>query len=191
MPTLIINDEPVTPTVMTANYTTSPYRYMQAIRAFPDGLKIITGNPTGTAGEINGHRVWFWECGDTQIAAGNATTAPTCASVLTLYMGFPDCWDGVNLDSADHRSHMRYSSWPAPTYKPPYVCPPSHPFVMPQLTLRYRYPTQGGPTTRLSSGAINTAHADFFNAWREGAMAPLVTDCLNVDKYCGGGDKPA
>lgn len=28
---------------------------------------------------------------------------------LELHVTFPDCWDGVRLDSPDHRSHMAYS----------------------------------------------------------------------------------
>ncbi|MEV4118547.1 DUF1996 domain-containing protein [Micromonospora sp. NPDC049645] len=24
------------------------------------------------------------------------------------YLDFPQCWDGVNLDSANHQSHMAY-----------------------------------------------------------------------------------
>ncbi len=28
---------------------------------------------------------------------------------LALHVQFPNCWDGVNLDSPDHQSHMAYS----------------------------------------------------------------------------------
>lgn len=187
VPTLIVNDQPVTASDMTANYVTGSSRYQQAIRAFPDGLKMLTGAAVGNPGEIQGRRVWYFECGDTQLAPPMNGGAPTCTSKFVLYMDFPDCWDGVNLDSANHRSHMAYSTRPQGQA---WICPPSHPWVMPKLELRYRFNTQAGPTTRFSSGPMSTAHADFFNGWREGVMPMLVANCLNVDRYCGGGDQP-
>ena len=33
----------------------------------------------------------------------------TSCDELELSMLMPSCWDGVNLDSADHRSHMAYT----------------------------------------------------------------------------------
>lgn len=37
---------------------------------------------------------------------------------------FPSCWDGVNLDSEDHKSHMSYPVGGAPDSGD---CPSSHP----------------------------------------------------------------
>ena len=38
-------------------------------------------------------------------------TRPDCPEGMHLVqrIHFPDCWDGHNLDSADHRSHMAYA----------------------------------------------------------------------------------
>ena len=104
-------------------------------------------------------------------------------------MKFPDCWDGIHLESLDHKSHMAYSRRPN-RLRTRRVCPSTHPRVMPQITMEVRYPTSGGPLTRLASGAMNTAHGDFMNAWKQQQLERLVRRCLNADRYCGGQDTP-
>jgi hypothetical protein len=42
------------------------------------------------------------------------------------------CWDGKNLDSPDHQSHM-YSTTKVGTFVEAGPCPASHPVRMPQL----------------------------------------------------------
>ena len=67
---------------------------------------------------------------------------------------------------------------------------PEHSLVLvPQLQLTLHYTTRGGPTTRLASGKIDTAHADFMNGWDTDKLAALVKHCMNADKYCGGTDR--
>jgi hypothetical protein len=126
-----------------------------------------------------------------RIVRQSNVAVPTCpaGTVLEVQIRFPDCWDGVNVDSADHQSHMAYPSWSRSEGFN--VCPRSHPVPVPRLGLLVRYPTTGGPGVRLASGLGYTAHADFFNAWDEEVFAKLVRDCLNADAYCGRGSRPA
>jgi hypothetical protein len=44
-----------------------------------------------------------------------------------------DCWDGVNSDSSDHRSHVAYGNGPE--------CPSTHPKRIPQITFETIYYT--------------------------------------------------
>jgi hypothetical protein len=57
---------------------------------------------------------------------GNATTGGfvnhTCLGGLQIRVRFPCCWDGKNLDSPDHKSHMAY-----PSMMDNGVCDPDHP----------------------------------------------------------------
>lgn len=46
----------------------------------------------------------------------------TCLGGLQTRVRFPSCWDGENIDSADHRSHVAYPSMVDNGY-----CGPSHP----------------------------------------------------------------
>ena len=93
-------------------------------------------------------------------------------------MSFPECWDGQNLDSSDHHSHMAYDVEG--------VCPASHPVALPEIELILRYPEIKG-SVALSSGGVYSAHADFVNTWDQIRLEGLVTDCLNGLRFCGGG----
>jgi Domain of unknown function (DUF1996) len=167
------------------------------IQPFPRGLRMIAGNSNGGPSRVGKHLVYKWLCsGGTTVTPATVTAAPTCSEKrLELTLEFPDCWDGHNLDSADHKSHMAYSQ--KPVGSDVFECPSSHPVQVPQLRFLIKYLSHGGPEFRLSSGDISTAHGDFINAWwfddsrGVDTQAQLVRDCLNVDQYCGGGWEPA
>ena len=93
-------------------------------------------------------------------------------TTLELHVDFPDCWDGVHLDSPDHHSHMAYSTH--------FVCPRSHPVKVPLIRLAIRYPIRSGIGVELASGGQLTGHADFFNAWNQRALERLVDACFHV-----------
>jgi hypothetical protein len=65
------------------------------------------------------------------------------------------------------------------------ACPSTHPVAVPAITQIYRYPTRGGEGFTLASGGQFSAHADFLNAWRPGALRRLVDECLNALVHCG------
>lgn len=93
-------------------------------------------------------------------------------------MTFPDCWDGENVDSDDHKSHMAHSG--------PDGCPDDHPVAVPELEFVVEYPFWGDPSgLRLASGETFTAHADFFNAWDEEKLAGEIRLCIHADVVCG------
>lgn len=73
----------------------------------------------------------------------------------------PDCWNGVNLDSADHHSHLAYSGTDASVTG---ACPASHPVKIPQVTV--------------------TAYFDFID------RADLQTWYLSSDRFGGKTDLP-
>ena len=150
------------------------------VSPFPNNLRVIAGDATATSPQ--GMRVTFWSCG---LASGmdRSETVPTCpdtrGSFLRLHIRFPECWNGRQLDSADHKSHMAYATRAG--------CPSTHPVEVPQITQIYRYPTRGGEGFSLASGGQYSAHADFVNAWKPGALRKLVDDCLNALVHCGRG----
>jgi hypothetical protein len=113
-----------------------------------------------------------------------STEVPACPDThgqsLRLHVNFPSCWDGKHLDSATHQSHVAYPTRGA--------CPASHPIALPAISLIYRYPITGGSGVTLSSGGRYSAHADFFNAWRQGTLTSLVNRCLNALRHCAKGN---
>jgi Domain of unknown function (DUF1996) len=177
MPTLLQNGQPVEPLGATIYYRR---RTLDPVRAFPPGLKMIAGDAKATAPQDR--RVTFWNCGASTGMPPSATV-PTCPdgrmSGLRLHITFPSCWNGTQRDSADHQSHMAYPMRGR--------CPVTHPVAVPAISLIYRYPVAGGPGVSLASGSPYSAHADFFNAWRQPALSALVDGCLNALRHCGRG----
>lgn len=151
------------------------------VQPFPLGLRMIIGNARATSPTENPQlgRDIIFKCGP-----GSTTDLPApptqCSSgILVMSLRFPNCWDGRNLDSADHKSHMAY---PAGSR-----CPASHPVVLPRIESFFRYNVGTGPigTITLASGPYYTAHQDFFNAWDPAVLQRLVTSCMNAMRDCG------
>jgi hypothetical protein len=177
MPTLLQGTTQVLPMGATIYYRRAT---LAEVHAFPNGLRMIAGSSMAT--EPQDRRITYWNCG---VAGGvpPSSSVPTCpetaGAYLRLHVRFPSCWDGHNLDSADHKAHMAYALRRE--------CPSSHPVAVPSIELIYRYPTRGGEGFSLSSGGEFSAHADFFNAWNPGQLKKLVDGCLNALVHCGQG----
>ncbi|MFB9359476.1 DUF1996 domain-containing protein, partial [Actinoplanes nipponensis] len=165
IPTFYNNNVPVEPTTGIFYYLGEGVSdaLIAQTRPLPFGLRIVAGNAKATGPDDN--TISRWSClhaGD----AGSSHDFVTCpaGSMLESYLDFPHCWDGVNLDSPDHKSHMAYPVGNA--------CPASHPVVVPKLRQVMRYPVNGSTAGfRLASGPGYTMHGDFFNAWPVDEMA--------------------
>jgi Domain of unknown function (DUF1996) len=190
VPTLFQNRREVRPSKAQLYYVVRGYDRM---RAFPAGLRIIAGDAHAT--DVQSRNVTYWTCGGRAAHMRPMTRVPArCGEVLghglmvgrdgktrrvtwrtktflELHVIFPDCWDGANLDSPDHHSHMAYSR--------NYRCPGSHPVKVPRLRMMVRYPTNRGAGVELASGGQLTAHADFYNAWNQRFLERLVASCFN------------
>jgi hypothetical protein len=174
MPTLMLNGQMVAPSGATIYYRR---KTLAPVRAFPAGFKMIAGDRHATSPQ--GLKLTFWNCGASSTVPAS-TEVPTCPNAagqgLRLHVNFPNCWDGQHLDSADHQSHMAYAVRGS--------CPANHPVALPAISVIFRYPITGGAGVTLSSGGQYSAHADFFNAWRQGALRSLVNGCLNALRHC-------
>ena len=80
----------------------------------------------------------------------------------------PDCWDGKNLDSLDHRSHVAYAGYGDWGY---YKCPTTHPYVIPAFSMGVWFTQADGEVYSFVSDSMDTStghkrgdtfHADFF-----------------------------
>lgn len=176
-PTVLVDGRPIEPRAATIYYRR---RTTDGVKAFPPGFRMISGDAKATSPQSL--RVTFWNCG---ALAGipPSSTVPACpdrrATSLRLHVNFPSCWNGRNLDSGDHQSHMAFPIRGS--------CPATHPVAVPAISLILRYRIAGGAGVALASGGEYSAHADFFNAWRQPALASLVDGCLNALRHCGRG----
>ena len=175
MPTLLVDGNGVAPTEATIYYRR---RTLSTVTAPPSGLKMIAGDAKATAPQ--GREITFWNCGQAVNLPASATPQECPAvrgSALRLHVTFPSCWNGVSLDSPNHKQHLAYPMRGR--------CPAGYDVAIPQISLIYRFPVTGSHTFALASGSVYSAHADFFNAWNEDALTRLVDSCLNALRHCG------
>ena len=161
------------------------------VQAFPAGLRMVAGDMRATGAQPHAG----WGCRDRYVVSATVPTVCPAGDAVRLTVQFPQCWDGVNLDAPDHKSHMAY-----PVYRnPPEVstCPATHPVMLPEITEHFDYPVVAASEPagwRLASDmyAASTrgglsAHADWMNGWDPATMRTIVTQCLNRSLDCGVG----
>ncbi|WP_406315218.1 DUF1996 domain-containing protein [Streptosporangium sp. NBC_01639] len=184
VPTLYADNVPVEPTGTTFYYLGEGVRddVIARTQPLPLGLRIVAGNAKAT--QPDDSTISRWSCLHAgQVGASKDFVNCPAGTMLESYLDFPHCWNGRDLDSADHKSHMAY----------PVAgdCPASHPVVVPKLRQVLRYPVNGDPARfRLASGPGYTMHGDFFNAWPEAEMEQRVRDCIRPIIKCGADGRP-
>lgn len=149
------------------------------ITAPPATLRMIAGSAKGTPASPQTSTPVRWVCSATgdQRTLAIDTSCPAGAELIAE-IRFPQCWDGVNVDSVDHMSHMAYPDDRA-------GCPSSHPVAIPEITflVRYRVPATGVAAWRLSSDNYvgdaggYSLHADWFNGWDPTIMQTWLDNC--------------
>jgi hypothetical protein len=177
----------------------------------PRGLRFVFGFNMTTMKYDNGGQ-WparpYFTCDGKTANAGHENTIPEAAArcptspnadgsynKLGASITAPDCWDGKNLDSPDHRSHMAYPSYGSWGYL---KCPATHPYVVPTFTLGAWYTVdQDLPGWHLSSDVMpgmppmpagSTFHADWFGAWDDQVLKAWHDNCLDKRLSCSGAD---
>ncbi len=166
----------------------------QNIQVFPAGLRMIAGNAMAASGTTPEYQngVYHWDCYDNHNARGPSIPNCQAGDQVLLTVVFPQCWDGVNLDSPDHKSHMAY---PLGNWENNGRCPTTHPVPIPVITLNITFPvTEAGQAQhwRLSSDMYSTAspggysaHADWFDGWNQEVKETFIEHCVRARMDCG------
>jgi hypothetical protein len=168
-----------------------------AVQAPPNGLRMIAGARMDGASVDRSAQTpsgagltWGWSgCGSSQGRIGDC--AP--GQQLSAWVRFPYCWDGKNLDSPDHRSHLAYGT--NNTWGP---CPSSHPVHLAEITeFAYFESPTGTAQWYLSSDRMNpsspapngsTFHADWFGAWDNPIQQRWLVNCLHGNNSTSNGN---
>ena len=161
VPTLYAGTRPLRPFVATIYYVR---RTSVPVRALPAGLKMIAGDQRAKKPQPLG--VVGWACGGLG-ATPRSAVVPSCGEdeSLSYRVTFPNCWNGKDLDSEDHRRHVAYSVSGR--------CLGSHPVALPTLLLILLYPSTDFGRPQQASGRFG-AHGDFINGWEPELQAKLV-----------------
>jgi hypothetical protein len=136
-----------------------------SIQPHPYGLGMIAGRGLGSV---------LWSCGRSPSASGWVARPVDCgvSRVLTAMVSFPQCWDGKHgyLAESKHMADVVGKK-----------CPDSHPVAVPRLRLIFRLDGRRVPSA-LTSGPIESMHADFLNAWGVDPLAKLVSACVRGER---------
>jgi len=147
--------------------------------AMPDDLQIIMGDAKAkTNGDKNAKAQWTCTGFENRIT----DKYPLCpsSSRLVRILDFPSCWDGENLDSADHRSHVLFPDDDG-TCRDDFK-------VIPQLRVTLTFDRPNGRNFALDTFPDQqhdprTDHSDFMNI-ADDAVLKLAADCINSGKNC-------
>lgn len=206
MPAVLIDNMVWQPDYVQVYYKSIPLgsgmcgKYPERCVAIPDGLKFIFGYDmvNNKAATYPGH----FQCEGAGSITKPTNTIPEQVGLckpgakFQVVIDTPKCWDGKNLDTPDHRSHLNENMvWDADGVTR--VCPQSHPYLIPQFTLgaHYTYNGQDLSRVRLASDDMHpelphgaTFHADYFEAWIPEVKKMWQDNCINKMLNCSGGD---
>ncbi|KAL2809858.1 hypothetical protein BJX63DRAFT_423519 [Aspergillus granulosus] len=138
----------------------------------PTGLRVVAGNPRLRTfnGSDFSQRAISHMCLQQNGTSEETKHLPRRpCSKLRSQVFFPSCWDGKNLDSPDHKSHMAY---PAIGDYNQGVCPKSHPIAIFSLFVEFLFNTAPFPDFENWVYATNDStgyslHGDFINGWTD------------------------
>jgi len=211
MPSLIntANGAPAKPSVVVVYYKAIDDKSGMHIQPPPAGLRMIAGNARPLAvvdaqggfycqdqTQVMNPANWgiIWQANHLKGSCGGQN------QMLRMIVSFPQCWDGKNLDSPDHKSHMAYACGDecedatGKVTKSANSCPASHPVAIPNITINADFPNlDASAKYRLASDNYDSKypggyslHADWMNGWDENTIGRVVKNCLNNPKNCGG-----
>jgi len=158
--------------------------------AFPDGFRMVAGDPLrrtqndSDTAQRAVHMVCltFDKTVKQYVATAQAPGFPTQhCNMMRAEVYFPSCWDGKNIDSDDHKTHVAY---PAIGDYNTGVCPESHPVAIFSLFVEFFFNT--GLFQDINKFAFANGdptafgyHADFMMGWTDRALLQTAhNDCL-------------
>ena len=145
----------------------------------PQGLELVAGDTVGIGSSK-------WACGSNGSHRNEQKTIPQCDDVLNAVIAFPQCWDGVNLKSNDHISHMK-------AINDQDDCPSSHPKRLPRIQVLVYWSNPGDTTGwHLSSDAHNgadaapgsTLHSNWWGGWNKEVIDTWTKNCVQAARNC-------
>ena len=163
------------------------------VRDIPDGLRMVSGDAAARSSQADWNVNWSCSTHEggvpqNEIRRGPAIQRCDQGQLLGATIMFPQCWNGRDLDSANHKSHMAHPSFNG-------SCPSTHPVLLPQITIHATWVmgSAGSSSLYLSNDMMTPSgapagqglHADFFDGWDPASKRTFVDNCLNARRDCG------
>jgi len=160
--------------------------------AFPDGFRMVAGDSsrrTYNDSDKAQRAVSFACLGDGGRYNG---LPPHHCHQMRAQVYFPSCWDGKNLDSSDHKSHMSY---PAIGDYNGGVCSESHPVALFSIFMEFFFDTSSYSDLKLAFANGDPTgygfHGDFIMGWTNRALLQTAhKDCITAANCPKLGNQP-
>ncbi|KAH6682911.1 hypothetical protein B0J14DRAFT_134100 [Halenospora varia] len=175
--------------------------------AFKPGFRMLAGSASNTDPkkvtlQSICHRCW------TSTSEANFVGAQPCSGTDSVEIPFdtkckmirqtiifPTCWDGKNLDSPDHKSHVAYGSSKGADGGG--TCPSTHPVKLPQIMYelmwnvtsfvndKSAWPSDGSnPFIYSMNLGGAAAHGDYVFGWKGDSLQKAMDNKCDLDKDC-------
>ncbi|KAM5541685.1 hypothetical protein V8D89_004666 [Ganoderma adspersum] len=181
------------PTSFNIYYLMRPGPKNESIKAFPPGLRMVAGDTNRrsyNSSDFAQQAVSFVCLDDSDAHATDPDWAErpnffdhNCPIGMRAQVFFPSCWDGVNLDSPDHKSHMAY---PVQAYNTG-DCPDTHPVHLVSLFYEMlvsvgQFDYWGNGTWVFANGDTTGYghHGDFTNGWDVELLQEAIDTCTQA-----------
>ncbi|KAF6839010.1 wsc domain-containing protein [Colletotrichum plurivorum] len=166
--------------------------YSRGLLAFPKGFRMLAGDPRlRSFNNTLEQRAISYVCLGNGGPQTNGFPNRNCPGGLRVQVMFPSCWDGRNVDSIDHKSHMAY-----PDRVDNGKCPQSHPKRFATLFYEVIFNINDfkdqwygdEPPFVLSNGDPTGfgLHGDFLNGWDVDVLQTAILKCTdnsgNIEK---------
>ncbi|KAI9792686.1 MAG: hypothetical protein M1816_001785 [Peltula sp. TS41687] len=166
-------------------HRTDPGQDEKTLVAFPEGFRMFAGDPTlrDYSASVQQQAINFTCLGTTKEETLGLPNY-NCPGGLRAQVFFPSCWNGVDLDSPDHKSHIVY-----PTSANSGTCPPG--FKSRTMSLFYEIlwdvnefkdKWYGDSQPFVFSNGDPTGygyHGDFVNGWDVPTLQKAIGTCLD------------
>ncbi|TRM65774.1 hypothetical protein BD626DRAFT_485779 [Schizophyllum amplum] len=175
------------------------YNQIGNVTAFPKGFRMVAGDPMIRSynASYDDSRSITFRCLQANDASGtgqdtNGMPTQACAGGVRSQINFPTCWDGKNVDSANHRDHVSYAI-NASFGNFGNGCPSTHPVTIPLLFLETYWDTtpfnnepgafSNGKQPFVWSMGDPTGygyHADYMMGWPEDVLKQAMAQCTDA-----------
>jgi len=165
--------------------------------AFPDGFRMVAGDPlrrTQNDSDYAQRAVHMVCLAKDGVGLEQAPGFPhQHCTTMRAEVYFPSCWDGKNLDSPDHKTHVSYPAIGDFNFG---VCPESHPVAIFSIFFEFFFDTSSYKDFDRFAFANGDPtgygyHGDFMMGWTNRTLLQTAhRDCINAANCPKLGNQP-